>query len=390
MVLGTYWTNSYWGGALNASAGALVAGSAGVLRKRPSTAHLTLFALGAVLCAITRPYEGTVLVSLFSTWLVWSILRQGRPAIMAHLRRCLPPLLLLAACGSAFLYYNFRVTGKPLTMPYNVAAKRYLASRMFLFQKHPPVPEYRHPVMRDIYVGLRRSEQAPHWRLHENFTSFRLIYLSTVLFPFFVFSICSIFPPRRRKLRPPILIAFGGLAAILALPWINPHYYAPFATCFLIAVVASLRGLRSLPFAGRRPGWILSVLAVALLTAQIVQAYEREAAPRPQPRLFWAAQRAAMLKQLASEGERHLIVVRYSPEHNWYNQWVYNQADIDGSPVVWAREMNPARDAELLRYFSYRKAWLLEADAVPPRLVPHPGANPTPLPRPMSEPARQR
>jgi hypothetical protein len=51
---------------------------------------------------------------------------------------------------------------------------------------------------------------------------------------------------------------------------------------------------------------------------------------------------------------------------------VYNDADIDHSRVVWARDMDSAENQQLLDYFKDRKGWLLEADEEPPRLSADP------------------
>ena len=63
------------------------------------------------------------------------------------------------------------------------------------------------------------------------------------------------------------------------------------------------------------------------------------------------------------------MLVRYAPKHSIHEEWVYNRADIDVSSIVWAREMNPLQDAELLDYFHDRRVWVLDADASPPRLT---------------------
>jgi hypothetical protein len=68
-----------------------------------------------------------------------------------------------------------------------------------------------------------------------------------------------------------------------------------------------------------------------------------------------------------------LVIVRYAPSHDLRGlEWVYNAADIDGAKVVWAREMSPQENLELLRYFAGRHVWLVEPDKPPVRLVPYP------------------
>jgi hypothetical protein len=45
---------------------------------------------------------------------------------------------------------------------------------------------------------------------------------------------------------------------------------------------------------------------------------------------------------------------------------VYNEADIDSASVVWAREMDPNHQQQLLEYFKDRDKWLLEVDQEQP------------------------
>jgi hypothetical protein len=81
--------------------------------------------------------------------------------------------------------------------------------------------------------------------------------------------------------------------------------------------------------------------------------------------------RAAMLREFESMPGDQLVIVRYKPEHNPFDEWVYNQADIDNSKVVWARDMGDQNN-ELIRYFSKRRVWLLEADENPVKLSFYP------------------
>ena len=87
--------------------------------------------------------------------------------------------------------------------------------------------------------------------------------------------------------------------------------------------------------------------------------------------------RVQILERLVRRGSRDLVLVRYRPGHNWFDEWVYNEADIDKAPVVWAQEMDEVANRELLRYFHDRRVWLLEADEKPPRLSPYPIPEPT-------------
>jgi len=59
----------------------------------------------------------------------------------------------------------------------------------------------------------------------------------------------------------------------------------------------------------------------------------------------------------------------WPPDGVW--EWVYNGADIDDQKVVWAQDMGPAENEELIRYYKHRDVWLLEADDQPPKLDPY-------------------
>ena len=75
-----------------------------------------------------------------------------------------------------------------------------------------------------------------------------------------------------------------------------------------------------------------------------------------------------MVKQLEATPDKHLVIVHYAPEHFADHEWVYNDADINGSKIVWARE-NPQMDmTPLFNYFRDRSVWLVEADRQPQKL----------------------
>ena len=54
--------------------------------------------------------------------------------------------------------------------------------------------------------------------------------------------------------------------------------------------------------------------------------------------------------------------------HSFHNEWVYNEADIDGAKVIFARAMNSRQDCQLVEYFKSRRIWSLDADQSIPKL----------------------
>lgn len=72
--------------------------------------------------------------------------------------------------------------------------------------------------------------------------------------------------------------------------------------------------------------------------------------------------RDSVVRRLSQEPGKHLVIVRYGANHDPNNEWVYNNADIDGSRIVWARDMSEEQNDELVSYFSSRKIWILEPD----------------------------
>jgi hypothetical protein len=81
--------------------------------------------------------------------------------------------------------------------------------------------------------------------------------------------------------------------------------------------------------------------------------------------------RIQIVKQLAMVPGRQLVFVHDSPLHNFLDEWVYNDADIDGARIVRARDRGAAENRELQTYYSSRSVWLLDPDERPPRLSPY-------------------
>jgi hypothetical protein len=153
--------------------------------------------------------------------------------------------------------------------------------------------------------------------------------------------------------------------------YFSPHYGAP-ATVVIYALV--LQGMRLL----RRefPRVVRAVPIVCVLMVAVRLGMAAASIPlEPVWPMTWARPWPAPLGRetiaagLRAKGARHLVIVRYGGYSG--AEYVYNDADIDASPIVWARDMGPAKNTELLHYYGSRKVWLLDVTSGSPVLSPY-------------------
>jgi hypothetical protein len=378
----SYWTNSYWGGAVAAIGGALVAGALPRLLRWWRARHAFVLGLGVFLLANSRPFEGAVMCLPVCAALAAGLLGGARrPSWRRALAGLAAPLALLGILGLAFMgYYNWRGTGNALLPPYVLNERAYLAaSPTFLWQKAPAAIHFANPQFEKYYNGYVRDIWT-HGRpagfssavkkAFKNFAASAYLFLwPELLLP--LLAMPWILRNRKgRFLFAQLALVFG---ALLASAWYQPHYLAPAAPALFGLLALGIRHLRLWRFRGRPAGIGLSravTTLVVLLSPFNYQGELRRAIPQG---IEYRAIFAAQLDRLPG---RHLVVVRYSPRHNVLQEWVYNSAGIDNSKVVWAREI-PGYDLRpLLSCFKGRRVWLAEPDASPPRLTPYPAMAP--------------
>jgi hypothetical protein len=176
---------------------------------------------------------------------------------------------------------------------------------------------------------------------------------------------------QNRWIRFAILTLAVFTVGLLTATYTWAHYSAPAACLLLLLFLQALRRLGTWRFEGHRGGRtfakaaaVLAPVFFALLTWRVVDSWTEAG---------FAYRRAEILADLKSSDEKDLVIVRYSANHNYHQEWVYNDADIDSAAVVWAREMDQEQMTRLIDYFHDRRVWLLEADRENPRPIPYPG-----------------
>jgi hypothetical protein len=91
-----------------------------------------------------------------------------------------------------------------------------------------------------------------------------------------------------------------------------------------------------------------------------------------------ASPRIPAEQYLSTMPGEHLVLVRYSRNHDVHDESVYNAADIDHAKTVWAREIPGTDLRPLLSYFQNRDVWVFEPDQKPLRLYPYSPNNSSP------------
>lgn len=385
IALFSYWIDQYWGGAVPALAGALVLGALPRIRRAFRARDFFWMSFGMAILATSRPYEGLLVSIPAIIALGWRTAKKPHPAISILVPRIAPALALLLLTAAFIAYYNYRLFGKVLTTPYHANRAAYASAPHFLWQKAKPEPAYRHQVMRQFYSNWElaefRDSQSPL-----GFFEAMLKKLGIAVLFYFgaVLLVPLVMLPRvLRDRRIRFLIVTGGVFAIgiFAETWLLPNYIAPFAAGVYAILLQCMRHLRAIRRRGPSPGLFLvrAIPALCVLLA-VLRLYAQPLhieLPGVQPFTAYGTAplglpRAQVSAELAKQPGGQLAIIRYTPHHDIFDEWVYNAADIDHSKVVWAREMDVASNLELLRYFKDRKAWLVQPDFNPARVSFYP------------------
>ncbi len=335
----------------------------------------------AGILAHSRPYEGLVVcIGIGAILLIWTV-RRGPLAWRSLLSRAVPAMVVPIAVAAAFMYIYFRATtGSPLVSPYQAYNRAYGVIPLPNMPWSPLMPSrhYDHAVMETFY----RTYETLNFLAGKSKRGFLILHVLVrarqVLLFFFgpalaLSLLCSWRIFWDKRIRPLLWIALLFAAGQVLQPFFNIHYAAPVTGAIIAVIIQGLRHLRLWTPAQRPAGLFLVRAAIAICFLMVVvriahppQRYEWN---RDRADIWCCAQtgnlvREAILKRFESMGGNHLVFVHYALDHNTHSEWVYNAADIDNAPVVFAREMDPASDRALAEYFHDRTIWMLQADVL--------------------------
>lgn len=360
------WSLSYMNGWLTAASAALVAGAVLRLRKRARWLDALMLGIGVSGLALTRPFEGVVF-SLSTAGLLLYWWRGSGLAAFAQrsLRIGLCASVPLIATFSLMAVHNQATTGKFLQMPYQLHELQYGVAPLSIFQaqKEPLMTEWSAdvpPTVLAFHYGWSldsyyKRNHLSGWcgAIAERFHVVAKLWGIT----FCLLTACMVFS--RIGAHRPVALAIGAALLVSSfVPWFFSHYFAPSLVWMVILTALAIHWMIG-RLVSDRPAvktalWTLVIVQVACMGAEIANASMRQ--------WTWADQRQEIVRRLRGQGGNHLILVRYRAEHDVHHEWVYNDADLEACPILWARSWRPDLDGQLLQHYSNRTVWMLEFD----------------------------
>ena len=370
----SYWMNSYWGGSVSALSSCLIIGALPRIFRGDNFPSVPLLCRAVFVLANSRPLEGFISCIPVAAALLVKFLRNRTRRYMLQV---LVPLggTLLATVGFT-LYYNWRLTGNPATLPHAVYYEQFMRVPMFLWGKVTPPLKFDNPQFDYVYNfwffdqfnGTLSSALSVEKTKIFSFTSFYIgpwLALPLLALP------CVL---RDRRIRLPLMQMALSFLGLLAVTWFHPHYAAPIFGAMVIVFMRAIWRLRSWSFCNRPIGVAGTRLIVTMLVFGTLMRVANLALTHNGgscTTCLYDWDRARIAEQLRKIPGKHLVIVRYRPDHNVSREWVYNSAAIDDAEIVWTREVPGLDPAPLLSYYPDREVWLAEPDTDPPQLAPY-------------------
>jgi hypothetical protein len=365
--VGSYWVNGFHGGFLAATGGALLLGALPRIVKKASLAHGAAFALGLGILAMSRPMEGALMSIPFTLYALWRARSRWRVLV--------PAVVVVGATIVCLGIYNRAVTGSPAVTAYQISQKAYGWPMALAWVQPKPVAHL--PIEMERYY---RYEIEEHDKVDSplhflQYFTFRVQeYWRFLLGP--ALSVPLFFLPfvwRKARLR----IVFAGLAAAFGAIMLegaaSPHYFAPATAVVWLLLIECYRHLYAAP---RGRGLAVAIPCILALVLTLRIAAQDLALPYTQDVNYqsWCCKlqgnynKASLTDYLRKQPGRHLVFVR--PKTSEFNllQWIYNDADIDASRIVWARDLGPEANARLAAYFQGREVWMVDPNVEPARI----------------------
>jgi hypothetical protein len=396
MSVFTLFVNSYWGQALAATGGMIVLGVAlRVMGRGWSISNACMTLIGIGLLASSRIYEGVLLCVPLG---VAAFIKAFKHLRNPDRRRSLYQFALVTVAGGAIIgaglaFYNVKTTGSAMKPAYLVWRNSQTIAPTFIFQKlHTGPHTYYNLQDLQFYTNFevssfhfaKASLKFYFWALLLRAGDVYRLYLRPLLLPGLLVSFLAI---RRPAVKLAYLVLIAGMIGQMLLSFGMPIYEAPYLGAAYLLVMNGLTELVKIGRWHRGASMVATnLIAIAIMFGVQLRASANTNFVYEDPWYHYGygsrqQNRAEVERKLDDLPGKHLVIVRYEQGHPCIFEWVWNGAEIDQQKIVWARELEPASTATLVRYYKDRQAWLLRVNGNDARLSEYPKSE---LPEPRA------
>lgn len=371
----SYHGQSYWGGSLGALGGALTLGGILYCWDNIRIHAAILCGVGLGLLQMTRPMEGLIFCSVPLVAISLKYLKQGNAGIRPWVLKFFFPMLVPLFMGISFhLIYNWANTGHALQLPY-------------MSNNSSDVMRWGAP--ENLFAGSlglsMRSIQA--WRAVSPLPWYFAIMVG-ILSIAGLLSTCTY----HRQLDGSAWLVVACLGSIGVAIWgsqsfsrtVWPHYVSAWSAPAGLLAMIGWRSMIEWPSSAMKVISIVFTVLVLLVLGSTMYLTARHAAlinPSTMVGKHWNCSDFGRHRQTIKErlltfhqksGLQQIVFVKYGQDHEYHKEWIYNDADIFHSPVIWARDLGAKKNNKLRSFVGGHWAWSLyiESDDQMPVLTP--------------------
>ena len=379
------WSQEFTNGWLAVTGTALVLGGLLRIRSRfrsPSTTrkeknyegYLTgMVGLGCVITLFSRPFEGGVVCGLLGIYFLPALIRRQVYLDRRFWKAALPGALVLASGICIQLVINCSITGQVTQLPYQLHESQYGVAPVLIWQKpHEPTIGHRFTEQVEFHHGwsMNAYNQTASFFGYFAMLRLRMVFLVHHWGQMLAFAPLGLLLLRseRRRFIGLIGLLLISILVINCIPWAVPQYVSPLIPIAIFIGCSVSRGLikrvgSSLRISNRpiRLEYAAFVFVLLLNTFGVLSiAYARSSRSEGWE-VSWAEKRVEIIRQLESQPQQDLVFVRYPANFdNVHSEWVFNDADIENTPVLWVRWGTTELNQRVSSAYPNRKVWLLQ------------------------------
>ncbi len=339
------------------------------------SSYTAMVGLGCVLTLFSRPFEGGLVCGLLGLYFLPILFTRGLYLDPRFWRAAMPGMTVLSFGIALQLVINQSITGEVLKLPYQLHESQYGVAPVLIWQK-PHEPSLGHRFAEQVTFHRGWSMDAYHRA--SSFNGYfemlrrRLGFLVNHWGQLLAFAPVGllVLQPERRRLIGMIGLLLIALLIINCIPWAVPQYVSPLIPIVLFIACSVARGLikrvsKSLRLTKRPVGLEIALFA-SIILFQCCTAFNIAQARSSRGEGWettWAEKRARILDQLSNLPGFDVVFVKYPADYDVVNcEWVFNEANIEQSQVLWGRWGSKQLNDAVVRDYSKRNFWLLEFD----------------------------